>query len=84
MVHGAPPCGGSRVIYRLIPENFYGQPPKTPNSALRSLGKMLIYHNVNSAFASVASLDFGVFGGCLWRASRRFVEIIVASAVGKY
>jgi hypothetical protein len=27
---------------------------------------MLIYHNVNSAFASVASLDFGVCGGCLY------------------
>ncbi|MDR0311478.1 MAG: hypothetical protein LBJ21_07820, partial [Acidobacteriota bacterium] len=40
--------------------------PKTPNSALRSFGKILIYLYVNSAFASVASLDFEVFGGCLY------------------
>jgi hypothetical protein len=26
---------------------------------------MLIYLSVNSAFVSVASLDFGGFGGCL-------------------
>jgi len=31
---------------------------------------MLIYHNVNSAFASVASLDFGVFGSSLNEARR--------------
>ena len=38
--------------------------PKTPDSALRSLDKMLIYLCVNSAFVSVASLDSEVFGGC--------------------
>ena len=40
------------------------QPPKTPDSALRSLDKMLIYLCVNSAFVSVASLNSEVFGGC--------------------
>ena len=48
-----------------LPASYSRQPPKTPNSALRSLDKMLIYLYVNSAFVSVASLDFGVFGGCL-------------------
>jgi len=41
------------------------EPLKTPDSALRSLDKMLIYLNVNSAFVSVASLDSGVFIGSL-------------------
>jgi len=56
--------------------------PKTPNSALRSIGKILIYLGMYGrtyvfalwadnhvcpyiAFASVASLNFGIFGGCL-------------------
>ena len=30
-----------------------------------TLHEMLIYLSVNSAFVSVASLDFGIFGGCL-------------------
>ena len=46
------------------------QPPKTPNSALRFLDEMLIYLCVNSASVSVASLDFGVFGGCHHSPSR--------------
>jgi len=47
------------------------QPPQTPNSALRSLDKMFIYlwlgainRRPYTAFVSVASLDFGVCGGC--------------------
>ena len=43
---------------------YFRQSLKTPNSALRSLTEMLIYLCVNSAFGSVASLDFGVFGAC--------------------
>ena len=66
--------GGSRVItsspYRLTLDATLEwkcrQPPKTPNSALRSLTEMLIYLCVNSAFGSVASLDFGLFGACLY------------------
>ena len=44
--------------------NYDRQPPKTPDSALRSLDKMLIYLRVNSAFVSVVSLDSEVFGAC--------------------
>jgi len=45
---------------------MFMEPLKTPNSALRSFDKMLIYLNVNSAFVSVASLDYGVFRGSIY------------------
>jgi len=40
---------------------------------------MLIYLNVNSAFASVASLDFGAFMGSLQKMANRqlFVHILI-------
>ena len=60
----------------IVPEpthNVNRQALKTHNSALRSrriLDEMLIYLCVNSAFVSVARLDFWVFRGChLFQAS---------------
>ena len=62
-----------RCHLRVLSVDFR-QPPKTPNSALRSrhtLDEMLIYlcdraADCLHAFVSVARLDFWVFGGCLY------------------
>ena len=62
---------------------FIRQPPKTPKSALRSLDKMLIYLYVNSAFVSVASLDFGVFGGCHHRLRAQKTAIYTIDEIKK-